>query len=136
MRRRNRWLLVLVALSGMALMAAFGSHLPGPTLVHGDSGPWLSFAPAQGAGDDVRQITFAGFAGDEVLDLTFFAPDGSQALVGGGTTWYVAPQPDGSGGPASFRPSDWPSSDQPGTWTVNIVGENTGVTLTATFVIS
>ncbi len=136
MKVRNRWLLLLVAASGIALTAVFGHHLPGPAVVHADGAAWLSFAPAEGAADDVRQITFAGFAGDEVLDLTFFAPDGSQVLVGGDTTWYEAPQPDGTGGPASFRPSDWLDSSQPGTWTVNIAGETTGITLTVTFVIS
>ncbi len=136
MKVRNRWLLLLVAAAGIALMAVFGRDLPGPAVVHADSGAWLSFAPAEGTADTVRQITFAGFEGDEVLDLTFFAPDGSQALVGGDITWYEAPQPDGTGGPAAFRPSDWLDSSQPGTWTVNIVGETTGITLTVTFVIS
>ncbi len=136
MNARNRWLLLLVAASGIALMVVFGHHLPGPAVVHADSGMWLTFSPAQGTADDVRQISFAGFAGDEVLDLTFFAPDGSQQLVGGGSTWYEAPEPDGTGGPALFRPSDWLASPQSGTWTVNILGETTGVTLTVTFVIS
>jgi hypothetical protein len=123
----------------LVALVTIGLALAGPAAHHtrfasADAGGALAFAPATGAASLSRTVSFAGFADNEVIDITFYDPSGAQAAVGGDTTFYASAEADGTGA-FSFRPSDWLADPQSGSWTVQAVGETSGVTATASFAI-
>jgi hypothetical protein len=96
------------------------------------SGPSLQFTAQYDAGAADYRVSFSGFGNDETLTLTFVAPDGSQAQVGDDTVFWASSQDDGSG-VFDFRPADWLSPLEAGRWTVTAVGQQSGLSASATF---
>jgi hypothetical protein len=123
-----------VALAAALVLAAFiaGPAARNPHRASAASGAQLQFSPSDGSAEVLRLVSFAGFADNEVLDLTFFDPSGNQAAVGHGTVFYASTEDDGTGA-FPFRPADWFSAPQNGWWTVQVVGETSGYTATAYF---
>ena len=109
----------------LMLLAALPSRADGPS---------LSFSPNHGSANSARWVSFSGFGNDEAVALSFQSPSGQIALVGDDIVFWASSQSDGTGA-FDFTPGDWLSPLQGGTWTVTMVGADSGLTATATLTI-
>jgi hypothetical protein len=132
MLKSRRWVLGLVV-AGLLLVPALGNCAAGHVAL-ADEQAGMQFSPLHGSADASRLVSFWGFDDGEILDITFTAPDGSQATVAGNPVWYSSAQDDGTG-VFGFYPSDWLSPLLNGKWTVNVTGESGGATFTTYFFV-
>lgn len=132
MLKSRRWALGFVA-AALLLVPALGHHAAGHVaLADGQAG--MEFSPQYGDANTSRLVSFWGFDEGEVLDITFTAPDGSQATAAGNSVWYSSAQDDGTG-VFAFYPSLWLSPLTNGKWTVNVTGESSGTTFSTDFYV-
>jgi hypothetical protein len=135
MLNRRRWFLAL-AVAALLLVPAMGGRLKPNHTAHADGlAAGMQFDPLVGSADTSRLVSFWGFADGEILDVTYTAPDGSQATVAGGSVWYSSAQDDGTG-VFAFYPSRWLSPLASGVWRVQVVGETSGTKIFTDFTIT
>lgn len=128
----RRWVLGLLV-AALLLVPALGKRMGGH-VAQADSQAGMQFSPLHGSADESRLVSFWGFDEGEVLDVTFMAPDGSQAVLGGYDIWHPSAQDDGTG-VFAFDPSSWSTSLANGEWTVNVVGESSGTSFSTDFYV-
>jgi hypothetical protein len=123
---------VLLALSGRLVQADGGAQLSF-TLPHSASG-WNG-DNGNGAASATWLVSFQGFGNDEVLELSFTAPDGTQAAVGDDVVFTASSQDDGTG-VFNFVPAAWLSPLEAGSWQVTAVGQQSGRSASTSFTLT
>src|SRR5258708_260134 len=115
----KRYLAVLVILAGVAIASTGGRRSLAPTGAPAQVAAAVAFSPGDADADTQRVVSFAGFAGAETIDITFFDASNAQVAVGDGMIYYASTQDDGTG-EFNFVPSEWLLPLSKGTWTAQV----------------